>query len=219
MKLGEAVARQLFDTLTEVEIKPIGGGCIHQAGKFLFDGKTYFLKWGQGASHMFETEAQGLVLLRSTDTIGVPKVQGIGKTTTADFLCLTFVESGRSTENFWSVFGQSLAALHQCTSETFGLDHDNYIGSLPQSNIRDRNWSEFFIHCRLMPQIKMARDRGLIDKELTNRFDQLLRVLSVLLPEEEPALLHGDLWSGNFLADVHGQPVLYDRSCSLLWSS
>ena len=30
------------------------------------------------------------------------------------------------------------------------------------------------------------------------------------MPEEQPALLHGDLWSGNLIVDDKGQPCLID---------
>lgn len=42
------------------------------------------------------------------------------------------------------------------------------------------------------------------------RFERLYAKLPSLFPSEPPALLHGDLWSGNFLCDAHGKPVLID---------
>ena len=43
--------------------------------------------------------------------------------------------------------------------------------------------------------------------------DRLYDRLPSILPNEQPSLLHGDLWSGNagFLSD--GQPVIYDPAC------
>lgn len=210
MKFAEAVVSQLFGESADVEIKPVGGGCIHQAGQFLYAGKAYFLKWSKGASRMFETEAKGLELLRHTKTVHVPEVVGKGKADTVDFLCLTFEEQGQMREDFWTVFGRALASLHRHTAENFGLNHDNFIGSLPQINKQNTDWAEFFIQCRLMPQIRMARDRGLIDEGVVAQFDRLLGLLPGLLPEERPALLHGDLWSGNFLTGGKGQPVIFD---------
>ena len=42
------------------------------------------------------------------------------------------------------------------------------------------------------------------------RFERLFHQLDTLFPTEPPALLHGDLWSGNFLCDEKSRPVLID---------
>jgi fructosamine-3-kinase len=34
--------------------------------------------------------------------------------------------------------------------------------------------------------------------------------MAELFPVEPPSLLHGDLWSGNFMTDVSGHPCMYD---------
>ncbi|MFZ1687503.1 MAG: fructosamine kinase family protein, partial [Flavobacteriales bacterium] len=111
----------------------------------------------------------------------------------------------------------SLARLHGHTNSTFGLDpastagrRDNYIGSLKQVNTGQVTWGEFFIHCRLEPQVKMAIDHQRIGMGDVLRFERLYGKLPSLFPIEPPALLHGDLWSGNFLCDAHHQPVLID---------
>lgn len=92
----------------------------------------------------------------------------------------------------------------------FGLDHDNYIGSLPQSNQRHGNWMDFFVSERLEAQLKRAIDEGRVGNDLTGMFDKLYRHLPDFFPEEPPALLHGDLWSGNYMCGGNGQAVIID---------
>lgn len=206
------VIYQLFakEVSDHAELQTVGGGCIHQAGMFRFENDKYFVKWNHNASSMFETEAKGLKLLGSTSSLFVPEVIGHGTAGAVDYLCLAYVETGSAKNNFWQTFGASLAQLHQNTSITFGLDHDNYIGSLIQHNKVEGDWIKFFIDQRLTPQLKMAESKGLIEKQLISKFEILFSKLCELIPEERPALLHGDLWSGNFLVGIHGQPVIFD---------
>jgi fructosamine-3-kinase len=41
-------------------------------------------------------------------------------------------------------------------------------------------------------------------------FEILYSKLGEIFPEEAPSLIHGDLWSGNFLSDSKGNPVIFD---------
>ena len=109
-----------------------------------------------------------------------------------------------------SLFGKQLAQLHQNTNTSFGLEESNYIGSLLQQNNLHNNWIDFFINERLKPQIKLARDNGKIDLSTITKFERLYTKLDEIFPEEPPALLHGDLWSGNFMVDEKGGPVIID---------
>jgi protein-ribulosamine 3-kinase len=56
----------------------------------------------------------------------------------------------------------------------------------------------------------MARDNKRVEAGMAFRFERLFHRLDTLFPTEPPALLHGDLWSGNFLCDTQGRPVLID---------
>jgi len=117
-------------------------------------------------------------------------------------------ESG--SEIFWHTFGAQLARMHKHSSKTFGLDHNNYIGSLPQSNNHHSAWSDFFILGRLEPQIKLALDAKRIGSEMVKLFNRLFQRIENIFPPEPPALLHGDLWSGNYMRGKAGEPVLID---------
>jgi fructosamine-3-kinase len=56
----------------------------------------------------------------------------------------------------------------------------------------------------------MALYKGLLTKSLYDALFRLRNRLPDLIPNERPALLHGDLWSGNVMVTEQGQPALID---------
>ena len=113
-------------------------------------------------------------------------------------------------QNFWQYFGASMAAVHSQNHTQFGLSFSNYIGSLPQNNSYCEDGIQFFIENRLKVQAGLALYNGAISQALFDKFYRLYDVLPSLLPAGKPALLHGDLWSGNFLVDDQGLATLID---------
>ncbi|MEO1261931.1 MAG: fructosamine kinase family protein [Bacteroidota bacterium] len=202
----------LGTTIHKVEF--VGGGDINQARLLKAAKGHFFIKINKAdfALEMFEKEAKGLALLKKSQAIRTPEVIAFDQTENESFLLLEYLEKGYRSEGFWEEFGQSLAALHRTTSNQFGLDHSNYIGSLSQPNGHHDTFIDFYINERLQPQLDLARN----SKELTVRdekhFKNLYKKLPELLPDEPPALIHGDLWSGNFLVGAEGGPVLIDPS-------
>ncbi|NEV94721.1 fructosamine kinase family protein [Psychroflexus sp. YR1-1] len=155
---------------------------------------------------MFQKEANGLSALKSTQAIDVPEVLGYGDFKTRTYLMMEYKPSGQADQGFWELFGQQLADLHRNTQETFGFMEDNYIGSLPQYNGSAASASEFYIEQRLEPQVKMAKDNGY---EFEN-IESFYQKLEEMIPDETPSLIHGDLWSGNYLVNSEGKPCLID---------
>jgi len=189
-----------------------GGGCINQGGRLRTTSGDFFLKWNAAKNFpsMFEAEAKGLQLLRDATVIDTPEVIGFGEEGISQFLILAFIEQEPPSNQYWKNLGRQLALLHQVTGDSFGLDHDNYIGSLKQLNQRNSSWVNFFIEQRLNTQLKLAADAGLMDGAWIKNFELLYSKLPSLLPEEKPSLLHGDLWSGNLISNEKGEPCLID---------
>jgi len=190
----------------------LGGGCINDAHKVLTEEGPYFVKYNRAERYpgMFEAEARGLNLLINQGVIDLPKVVFHGESGGYSYLVLDYIASAQEESGFWQDFGRSLAALHRVSSQGFGLDHDNYIGSLPQSNHRHDDWYRFFIEERLEPQLKLARDTGRMQGPLLRWFDRLFKRLPELIPGEAPSLLHGDLWNGNYMVNSFGKACLID---------
>lgn len=196
------------------KLSPIGGGCINDSLQAETSAGVFFVKHNSAQRYpgMFEAEARGLALLKggAGDTLGVPEVITFGESQNEAMLVLEFIEAGRRRDGFWEAFGHGLAQLHRQSQSSFGLDHPNYIGSLPQSNRQHPSWTEFFVEERLEPQLRMARDQGKAGPDLGRRFQALYPHLGDFFPQEEPSLLHGDLWSGNFMVDAGGRPAVID---------
>jgi fructosamine-3-kinase len=195
-----------------LEIRSVGGGCINEAYSLKTNIGKYFIKYNSASAYpgMFEKEAAGLKLLADTKTIEIPKVLSSGENDTNAYLLLQYIESGESSRNFWNDFGTKLADLHRNTKDYFGLDHDNYIGSLVQKNNPHPDFFSFFISQRVEPQLKEARNKGSFSLSETRYFDSLFNTIHNIIPAEKPALIHGDLWSGNFMVTQNGSSCLID---------
>lgn len=203
-----------------VELKALGGGCIAEAAAACFsDGSCVFVKRAAGAADMFPREAEGLRSLAAAGEIRVPQVLAVNE----NALVLEWVEQGPRPAGFSESFGRSLARLHQHRGKTSGFAHDNYIGSTPQINTpligewneasddESSTWPQFFLQRRLRYQVSLMESReygadiaSLLDAA-ENRFAELLSA-----DPGPPSLLHGDLWSGNYLVDDHGAACLID---------
>lgn len=211
-ELNRKLSDQFGSRTTIDDHVPVGGGSINDAWKLATRNGSFFLKTNLADRFpsMFEAEADGLERIRSTSTVRVPEVIAHGEVGETTYLLLEFITSGPRTPEFWQRLGRSLAHMHRHTSDHFGLERSNYIGSLEQPNPAHSEWSEFFIHARLEPQLRMARNSGRLGAGSVFRSERLFGNLNDLFPKEAPALLHGDLWSGNQMANADGFPVLFD---------
>lgn len=199
--------------ITSIEkIIPLSGGSINNAFRLETDAGNYFMKYNRASAYpgMFEQEARGLELLRGADEIRVPEVIFPGDEGTYSFIILEYLDSATKTDNFWEDFGRRLAALHRHADDKFGLDHDNYIGSLKQYNDRHERWTDFFREQRLMVQMEMAARSGLLPTQVRKAFESLFTRLDDIFPKEPPSLIHGDLWSGNYMVDELGEAAIID---------
>jgi fructosamine-3-kinase len=220
MLLPESVKNKISKILSshfnrEVRIfavQPVSGGDINAAIKVISSVGNFFVKWNSAHKfpEMFHKEAKGLKLLAEANQIKTPQIIGVDQADDHSFLVLEYIENGRIHSKFWSQFAISLAKQHQSSQNNFGLDHDNYIGSLYQSNKNHKDWITFFIQERIKAQLKLANDFNLIDKAILKAAERLFLVLNEIIPDEPPALLHGDLWNGNFMIDSQGNPCLID---------
>jgi len=163
---------------------------------------------------MFLAEAEGLKLLGQAGAVRVPSVIAHGAAGMEQFLLLEWIDRGQTDTFTQGLLGRQLAGLHGHSHKSFGLEYDNYIGSLPQKNTFCSFWTDFYVSQRLQPQLQSAVDKGLVSSVLKNEFENLFKRLDKLYPPEKPALIHGDLWSGNYVVSLSGEPVLIDPAVS-----
>ena len=130
----------------------------------------------------------------------------------AQFLVLELVETGRPARDFDERLGRGLAALHRFGAPGFGLDHDNFIGRLPQSNAAEHQPGRRFTGRAAWRRSCGRRSTaGCATRADAAGFERLFAALDDLVgPAEPPARLHGDLWGGNLLCDAAGAPCLID---------
>jgi protein-ribulosamine 3-kinase len=193
-------------------ISSLSGGSINNAYRLETNADTYFMKYNRASAYpgMFQQEARGLELLLKAKAIRVPEVIAYGEAGNDTFILLEYLDSSGKGSHFWEDFAHNLAALHKNTSDQFGLDHDNYIGSLKQYNdVKDR-WVDFFIVQRLLVQMDLAGNSGLMPASTRQAFERLFKRLDEIFPIEPPSLIHGDLWGGNFMVDEKGKAAIID---------
>ena len=192
-----------FDKKVSIQkISSVNGGCINNTSKIDTTHGTFFLKWNLNCDEkMFALETKGLKLLSSCNSIYVPKVMS----ESSDYLLMEYIESDNYTNKLWEKFGRSIANLHQISNEYFGLEYDNYIGTLVQENDKKDKWIDFFINKRIIPQLKL----GSFNTDTLRKFDKLFINIETIFHKESPSLLHGDLWNGNFLFNKE-KIVLFD---------
>jgi fructosamine-3-kinase len=202
--LGAGVAR----------VEPVAGGDVNRALRLrLDDGRTLFVKHRPDApSGMYAAEADGLSWLAAGDGgLRLPAVAAVGEEEGARFLALEWIERGRPGDGYDERLGRGLAALHAAGAPAFGLERDNWIGTLPQQNAQAPTWAAFYGERRLGPLGRQAVDRRLLPAGAGDRLERLIARLDDLCgPQEPPSRLHGDLWGGNAMADAEGLPVLVD---------
>ncbi len=206
--------------LSEIESKisekiirhsPVSGGCISDSYLLTTEsGLSLFVKYNHKYKGMFRCEANGLAEIKKSNTLKVPNVIAFSD----NFLVLETITQGKMPNDFYRNFAKKLAMMHKYTNQHFGFYEDNFIGSNPQynSNENNLNWTEFYFQNRIMFQYKLAEQRHKVTEELKSLISRLENKISEILniSPEAPSLLHGDLWTGNYMRDEAGVPVLID---------
>lgn len=159
---------------------------------------------------MFEAEAKGLAILEATNSFKIPKVRAVGIHREISYLLMEHISPGNPSTTFWEEFASCLVKLHRTTQKTFGLNHDNYIGSLPQFNNTETTNTDFYINQRLKPQLRTASNKGY----RFSKMDIFYKNIESEIPNEPSSLIHGDLWSGNYLVSQNDRPTLIDPAVS-----
>ena len=183
----------------------ITGGCINSNFKLTTNYADFFLKTNSThiADDFFLAEKKGVQLLSQADNINVPEIYYVDK----EFILMSFIKPTTVSKIFWQNLASSLVNIHSVKNNLFGLDYDNYIGSLSQQNNCNENWTDFFIERRIMPQLKISN----FPVEIICRFENFFKKLEDILVQEKPTLLHGDFWSGNFINN-DSKPFFIDPS-------
>ncbi len=158
-------------------------------------------------------EADGLRALAAAGCVRTPQIVAAGETASEAWLELEYLELAGLDRAAGARLGEQLAALHRSyrSDDAYGWPRDNFIGATPQSNRTHRTWAGFFAAERLKPQLVLASANGL-PGEVRERGERLIESVAAFFVDYHPApaLLHGDLWSGNAGRLPDGTPAIFD---------
>jgi len=206
--------KNIFDDcdLTVQRFEKVHGGDINNAYCLFTSQGKYFIKINDKDKYpaMFKKEARGLDMLRKHSSLIIPRFIKYGECSNGQYLFMEWLEKGSPSKTMWEDFGSALAMMHKQPQPYFGLDEDNYIGSLKQNNFPHDEWHSFYTECRIMPLVKILFDSGSYSSADKNNASSFCKSLKNIFPEESPALLHGDLWAGNFLISSSGNASILD---------
>lgn len=211
--LGDAIAAALGEPVAGGD--RVGGGSLNEAWRVeLADGSAAFVKTSTDAiPGSYAVEASGLRWLADADGLAVPGVLAVvdGDEGKPGLLALEWIEPGRLDAAGEEELGRGLAAVHGAGSPDFGSEGPLVLGPLELPGGPAETWSELYAECRLRPTARAAADAGHLDPSALATVERVCeRLPSLTGPDEPPARLHGDLWSGNVLADAAGRPHLID---------
>lgn len=197
-QLAAAAAALLGDEVAAAS--PVAGGNLSPIARIrLTDGRAAIVKGGPAP----RSEARMLDAIRAA---GAPAPEVIA----ADESCLIIEElaAGGQLAVAWGSLGSALAKLHATTGEQYGWHDDYAFGAVAIENAFSSNWPAYWAQHRLLPHVAH------VDTDLARRIEALAGAIEDFLPATPaPALLHGDLWSGNVLVNDNAVSGLIDPAC------
>lgn len=117
-------------------------------------------------------------------------------------------ENGGLSELGWAELGRALRIMHSASGPAYGWDGDYAFRHVAIENAWLSDWPTFWAVRRLMPGASALPDG------LARAVQHACNRLHDLLPSFPPAsLLHGDLWSGNIVANDGRLAGLIDPAC------
>jgi fructosamine-3-kinase len=195
------------------DARRVGGGDINDAYRVRMpDGSEAFVKTrADVAAGEFAAEAAGLRWLAEAGGLRTPRVLALDE----GYLALEWIEPGRLDGAGAEELGRGLADTHAAGASCFGIGAGGPprtgFGSLRLSNAPSEDWASFYAERRIAPLARLAGERGVISSQAERSLERVCaRMPELSGAPEPPARLHGDLWSGNVLADRGGRPWLID---------
>lgn len=209
-QLFESIAFQSFGHDVEVlEFNIINAGLLNTGARILTDEGPFFVKLNESTEpDFFEAEALDLELI--SQWLPCPKVLSHGSVSGHNYMLMELIGENDHPNRNWAKAAHILATLHQQTRPQFGFDRPNYLASIPQKNDWKSNGVVFLAENRILAQAGLCLLNEEIPLSLFKEIEALTYKLDQIIPNEPPALLHGDLWSGNLIFGEQNQPYFID---------
>lgn len=187
--LGRGVARMV----------PLHGGDLSDVVRADLEGGEQVVA---KAGTMVDREAR---MLREMQAAGVPAPEVLYAG--PDLIVLEYLEETPPGPESWRALGAALALAHRSEGECYGWAEDYAFGPVEIRNGFNDAWPAFWAENRLRPFL------GAVPGETSARLEALCARVTELLPERpRPALLHGDIWTGNALFSGNSA-YLIDPAC------
>lgn len=197
----------------------VSGGDLNDAWRVeLEDGTAAFIKTSADAKPGgYAAEARGLRWLSEPGALDTPAILAEVDPPPGEdhdgprLLALEWIEEGSLGPAGEEDLGRGLARVHDTGTMVYGGDGPLRLGPLEIANEPAETWPEFYAERRIRPLAREAEAKKALPQNTMQALDRVCdRLPDLAGPEEAPARLHGDLWSGNVLADSKGKPYLID---------
>ena len=105
-------------------------------------------------------------------------------------------------------FAKKLSKIHSVKNECYGYDFNTPIGGLEQPCLFEKNWVNFFKNKRLLMIFEKINQSNSLPNYINKGIEKIIKNLdNYIIDFNSPSLIHGDLWSGNILANNDGNIV------------
>lgn len=192
--------------MSPVGFKPLSGGCVAQVYQVelppnnALGYRQVVVKYDPAETATLDLEGRMLRYLSIHTDLPIP-----GLFHSSRQLLVMEWRPGQShfTQQAQEDAGRRIAQLHKVSAPIFGFEEDTLIGGLPQPNPPCDSWLEFFREHRIRTMAQLAHAESVLPAELLKRLETFCdQSHRWLIEPQAPALLHGDLWGGNILADT-----------------
>lgn len=181
-------------------LTPLSGGCVGEVFRVSFAHRPDLVAKVADVGSGLALEGQMLAYLADHTQLPVPQVQSCDDT----LLLMDALPSGGGMGTIVQRdAAHHVANLHALTTDQgFGFFYDTVIGGLAQPNPWTANWCDFFRDHRLLYMGRLAEQSGQLPASTFNRLCLFCEVLERWIPSTpQPALIHGDMWTGNVLSN------------------
>lgn len=191
-----------------IDYRAVSGGDINDAYKIDTTDHEYFLKVQPNkTADYFDHEKAGLEAIGKVVNVPTPIAQG--QIDGDAYLLLNWINSG---DGFQSDLGSAVATMHLVHNDKFGFDYNHQSKAVVKNNQWQTSWAKFYSEQRLDMVARLAKEKHVWNATRQAGFDKMRAAFVDYYQthDVEPSLLHGDLWSGNYMFEADGTPTLID---------